>query len=767
MNNKRIKCQLAIFASLLLSIVITSCSKSDETPEISIPSGSENYFLKSMDFDSSESEKSLTFKTNVSWNISVSDTRSGSNWLSVSPISGDAGTNTVTVKASENTTYDDRNAVITITAGDSIRRVFVNQKQMNALTLTSDRFEVPVSGGTVDVEVKANVEYVITVPEKYKDWIVPMNNKTRGLTSTIHTFNIGKSEEYEKREGQILITSGSKEEVVNIYQAGEGILTLTKNEFRLNSSAQEFTIEINSNFDYDVEMPSVDWIKENKSNTRGISTHTLRLAIDENTDYDERMASIRIYDRNGSTSETVTVIQEQKDGLFVDNKAYEVANEGGIVEVEVRTNTDYEVIIAEEAKEWIHKSEATTRGLTVSTVHLTIDKSNEYGTREGQVLIKNTSTNETIVITQEGTPIIDVPKTDYLVNSKSQTLTIDVNSNFVYAVELSDANWISIADGSKTRALSANPLQLNIAENSEYEDRTAKIKLYDKESEVSVDITITQSQKSELIIDNKEYVIDENGGTFEVNVNSNVAYEIIIDANWISEVAGTRGLTTKTHKFKVEPLDGKEGRTATVSFVDNASGQEDKVLVSQNRTIFFDEEEITLMEGAQKKLNLTNRSQQTIVWDSSNKSVATVDENGLVTAVGKGTATITAKTTDGLHSCTCGVNVSSITDFITARAAGGAISQINDLIQYGSSLGWTFINNSSESVKLLSMQLIDGANGREGNIMDVNVMVAGGESVSYSTTVGLMGIHAPVTCRFRYEFNGKEYSVDAVFKSLW
>ena len=51
--------------------------------------------------------------------------------------------------------------------------------------------------------------------------------------------------------------------------------------------------------------------------------------------------------------------------------------------------------------------------------------------------------------------------------------------------------------------------------------------------------------------------------------------------------------------------------------------------------------------------------------------------------------------------------------------------------------------------------------------MDVNVMVAGGESVSYSTTVGLLGIHAPVTCRFRYEFNGKEYSVDAVFKSLW
>lgn len=63
------------------------------------------------------------------------------------------------------------------------------------------------------------------------------------------------------------------------------------------------------------------------------------------------------------------------------------------------------------------------------------------------------------------------------------------------------------------------------------------------------------------------------------------------------------------------------------------------------------------------------------------------------------------------------------------------------------------------------MQLVDGVNGSEGNIMEVNADVAAASSVAYSTTIGLLGIHAPVTCRFRYEYNGKEYMTTAVYES--
>lgn len=48
---------------------------------------------------------------------------------------------------------------------------------------------------------------------------------------------------------------------------------------------------------------------------------------------------------------------------------------------------------------------------------------------------------------------------------------------------------------------------------------------------------------------------------------------------------------------------------------------------------------------------------KTVSWSSTNESVATVDSDGVVTAVGEGTATITVTTTDGGFSASCQVSV--------------------------------------------------------------------------------------------------------------
>lgn len=53
-----------------------------------------------------------------------------------------------------------------------------------------------------------------------------------------------------------------------------------------------------------------------------------------------------------------------------------------------------------------------------------------------------------------------------------------------------------------------------------------------------------------------------------------------------------------------------------------------------------------------------NATNKTLAWTSSNPSVATVDDEGLVTAVASGSATVTASTTDGSNlSATCAVSV--------------------------------------------------------------------------------------------------------------
>ena len=63
-------------------------------------------------------------------------------------------------------------------------------------------------------------------------------------------------------------------------------------------------------------------------------------------------------------------------------------------------------------------------------------------------------------------------------------------------------------------------------------------------------------------------------------------------------------------------------------------------------TVTLSQTSLSLLKGQQSEtIGVTispSESPQTVTWSSSDKNVATVDENGVVTAVGKGTATITA-----------------------------------------------------------------------------------------------------------------------------
>ena len=71
--------------------------------------------------------------------------------------------------------------------------------------------------------------------------------------------------------------------------------------------------------------------------------------------------------------------------------------------------------------------------------------------------------------------------------------------------------------------------------------------------------------------------------------------------------------------------------------------------------------ELTLVEGEEEKLAVAvtpeNATDKSVVWESGNESVATVSQEGLVTAVGEGKATITVKTNDGGFSASCEVTV--------------------------------------------------------------------------------------------------------------
>ena len=77
--------------------------------------------------------------------------------------------------------------------------------------------------------------------------------------------------------------------------------------------------------------------------------------------------------------------------------------------------------------------------------------------------------------------------------------------------------------------------------------------------------------------------------------------------------------------------------------------------------ISLDKDIATIEIGKSTQLTATispeNATNKNVTWSSSNTSVATVDEDGLVTAVAEGSATITVTTEDGEKTATCRVTV--------------------------------------------------------------------------------------------------------------
>ena len=80
----------------------------------------------------------------------------------------------------------------------------------------------------------------------------------------------------------------------------------------------------------------------------------------------------------------------------------------------------------------------------------------------------------------------------------------------------------------------------------------------------------------------------------------------------------------------------------------------------------------TITKGFTKKLSVKDAGGK-VTWSSSNKSVATVDKNGKVTAKKKGTATISAKTTDTTLKCKVTVkdNVYSVSKPVVSEVPYG------------------------------------------------------------------------------------------------
>ena len=460
----KVNSKSSIYVRLLFSIAVlclltalSSCSDDDAPAEIIPNLDSEIYFTKSLDFTSDSGEAILSFTTNKDWSIDVSQSGGDVSWCTVFPNKGKAGESQVSIRVAKNEGADDRNVVLNLTAGDLTKSIVVTQKQKDAITLTTAKFEVDKNGGEIQVEVKANVTYEVIIPEQYQSWIressgsgqIIMGDKgynqmresaTRtNMDRTVRKFYISKSEEYDKREGEIIFRSGELEEVLKVYQIGGGIVLLSKNEYIVSDKGEQIAVELNSNFDFDVKMPQVDWITATV--TRSVSSHTLYYTIAPNETYDKREAEIIYYDRNDkSVTDTLRVVQVQKDAILLSQKEYDITAKGEIIEISVETNVNYNIHIDEENSQWIKLVQnAATKSLRQDKLFFSIKENSEVKPRVGNIVFTSikSALADTIRIIQEAKQIEEKHVKVHVEKAGTLKKLLDVETNLITHLEIS------------------------------------------------------------------------------------------------------------------------------------------------------------------------------------------------------------------------------------------------------------------------------------------------------------------------------------------
>lgn len=242
---KKIALFLAIAAAAL------ACKPEETvTPEVKVLSDAADLVIAQ---DGSEPVY-IDFEANVDWTAELKDA-SAADWCTITPKEGKAGEGKVRVLAGENTTNDNRVAVVVIKAQSAQQEVTVTQLQKNALVAGATALEVAAEGGEVKVTLSHNVDYEVEIEG---EWLTQAT--TKALTETELVFNAAANPALEERVAKITITAGDLKQEVTVTQAAfipEIELSATELWIAVEGGTAELTVT--ANFDCDVTVDS-DWL---------------------------------------------------------------------------------------------------------------------------------------------------------------------------------------------------------------------------------------------------------------------------------------------------------------------------------------------------------------------------------------------------------------------------------------------------------------------------------------------------------------------------
>lgn len=346
--------------------------------------------------------------------------------------------------------------------------------------------------------------------------------------------------------------------------------------FNNNEGRQSVSFSTNENWTLSIANTTSDVVWCTASATSGQRGDAIvEFTVTENSSYDNRSVFVTI--KSGTVSKTFTISQKCANTLLLTTDKYELSQEGGVIEIEVKSNIDYEIEIAESAKDWV--TETTTRALTTYKHIFEISLNEDFEKREGEIHFKSGDKTETVKVYQAGGVLILPSKNEYNVSADGETISVDIRSNVEFGVQMPNVDWITYEP--TTHDMPSHTMKFTIAKNESYNNRFAEIIFYDMNSDVKKALKVIQSQKDAIVISEKEINVVTEGGTVEVNLSANIEFEVTMPAvDWIKQV-NTRAMQDHTLYFNVAENLGIENRSVNITIVCQDSQLSETIVLTQ------------------------------------------------------------------------------------------------------------------------------------------------------------------------------------------
>ncbi|MDH6312701.1 hypothetical protein M2137_001476 [Parabacteroides sp. PFB2-10] len=350
----------------------------------------------------------------------------------------------------------------------------------------SEEFLTPVfleSSGSKVVEFTSSGDWSLSFANtRAESWISahPMNG---GRGKNQITISVDKNDTYDERNATLHIISGTEKQVISITQKQKDALLLESSVIDLSSEGGAFSIEVNTNVSFQIEVKS-DWIKEKGNSTKALSDKTLTFVAEKNETGDKREGEIIL--KSGDLRETIKVFQSFDKFITISQNEYLLFGNDTVIQIELKRSVDYKVKSPD--VDWI--KEVSTRSISTHTHFYEIESNESDENREAEIVFFNEEYNlyDTVFVCQLFKEAIVLSHSHYEIDHEGTIIELPISSNNKFTIQAT-VDWINHIE---TKSLTDYNLRFEIKENIGKSDREGFIVFRSQNSTIEQSVQIKQ-----------------------------------------------------------------------------------------------------------------------------------------------------------------------------------------------------------------------------------------------------------------------------------